>query len=70
MNFVNEVHIIEDDIDDVNKKCNKIQCSGVYDAFKAVIKLIVDIFNCFKPKNIQFKKILCIIYILQYIYNV
>ena len=49
-NFVNEVHVIEDDIEDVEKKCNKIQCGGVYDAFKAVIKLIVDIFNCFKTR--------------------
>ena len=52
MDFVNEVKVIEDDIEDVEKKCNKIQCGGVYDAFKAVIKLIVDIFKCFKPKNI------------------
>ena len=52
MDFVNEVKVIEDDIEDVEKKCNKIQCGGVYDAFKEVIKLIVDIFRCFKPKNI------------------
>ena len=52
MDFVNEVHVIEDDIDDANNKCNKIQCGGVYSAIKAVIKLIVDIFRCFKPKNI------------------
>jgi hypothetical protein len=52
MDFVNEVHVIEDDIEDVEKKCNKIQCGGVYDTIKAVIKLIVDIFRCFKPKNI------------------
>ena len=49
-NFVNEVHVIENDIEDAEKKCNKIQCGGVYDAFKAVIKLIVDIFNCFKTR--------------------
>jgi hypothetical protein len=52
MDFVNEVHVIEEDIEDVNNKCNKIQCGGVYDTIKAVIKLIVDIFRCFKPKNI------------------
>ncbi len=52
MDFVNDVHVIEEDINDVEKQCNKIQCGGVYDAFKAVIKLIVDLFNCFKPKNI------------------
>jgi hypothetical protein len=50
MDFVNEVHVIEDDIEDVNNKCNKIQCggvTGVYDAIKAAIKLIDDIFKCF-----------------------
>ena len=60
MDFVNEVQVIEEEsletfvsnIEDVNTKCNKIQCGGVYDAFKAVIKLIVGIFRCFKPKNI------------------
>ena len=51
MDFVNEVHVIEEDINDVEKKCNKIQCGGVYDAFKAVIKLIVDLFNCFKTRT-------------------
>ena len=50
MDFDNEVHVIENDIEDVENKCNKIQCGGVYDAFKAVIKLIVDIFNCFKTR--------------------
>jgi len=58
MDFVNEVQVIEEEsletfvsnIEDVNTKCNKIQCGGVYDAFKAVIKLIVDLFNCFKTR--------------------
>ena len=52
MDIIEDIKVIEDDIDNVNKKCNKIQCGGVYDAIKAVIKLIVDIFRCFKPKNI------------------
>jgi hypothetical protein len=67
MDFVNEVHVIEDDIEDVNNKCNKIQCGGVYDAFKAVIKLIVDIFRCFKPKI--FKKIILKEIIILYYIN-
>ena len=52
MDIIEDVTVIESDIEDVENKCNKIQCGGVYDAFKAVIKLIVDIFRCFKPKNI------------------
>ncbi len=52
MNFVKDVTVLEEDLKDVNNKCYKIQCIGVYSAIKAVIKLIVDIFRCFKPKNI------------------
>jgi hypothetical protein len=52
MNFIEDVHVIESDVEEINDKCNKIQCGGVYDTIKAVIKLIVDLFKCFKPKNI------------------
>jgi hypothetical protein len=52
MDIIEDVKVIESDIEDVENKCNKIQCGGVYDTIKAVIKLIVDIFRCFKPKNI------------------
>ena len=50
--IIEDVKVIESDIDEINNKCNKVQCGGVYDAIKAVIKLIVDLFKCFKPKNI------------------
>ena len=42
---------IEHDVEEIENKCNKIQCNGVYDAINAAIKLILDIFKCFKPKN-------------------
>ena len=45
---VEEVNVIEKDILDVNKKCNKIQCQPIYSALDAVIKLLYDIFKCFK----------------------
>ena len=51
MEFVNEVNVIEKDIDDVNDKCNKIQCQPIYNALNAVIKLIIDVFKCFKFKS-------------------
>ena len=50
MDIIEDIKVIEEDINDVEKKCNKIQCGGVYDTIKAVIKLIVDIFNCFKTR--------------------
>ena len=51
MEFVNEINVIEKDIEDVNDKCNKIQCSPLYNAFNAVFKLIIDVFKCFKFKS-------------------
>ena len=51
MDIVNEVNVIEQDIEDVNDKCNKIQCTPIYNALNAVIKLIIDVFKCFKFKT-------------------
>ena len=51
MDIVNEINVIEKDIDDVNDNCNKIQCSPLYNAFNAVIKLIYDVLKCFKFKT-------------------
>ena len=53
MEFVNEVNVIEDDLDNVNDKCNKIQCSPLYDAFNAVMKLVYDVLKCFKFKTVS-----------------
>jgi hypothetical protein len=50
-NLVNEVNVIEQDIEDVNDKCNKIQCQPIYNALNAVFKLIIDVFKCFKFKS-------------------
>ena len=46
MEVVQEVEIIEADIEDVKTKCNKIECSPLYNAINAVIKLITDLFKC------------------------
>ena len=51
MEFVKEVNVIEDDLDNVNEKCNKIQCQPIYNAFNAVMKLIYDVLKCFKFKT-------------------
>ena len=52
MDVINEVEIIEKDIEDVETKCNKIQCNPIYDAFNAVIKLIKDFFKCIIKRKI------------------
>ena len=51
MEFVEEVNVIEKDIEDIDDKCNKIQCTPLYDAFNAVMKLIYDVLKCFKFKT-------------------
>jgi hypothetical protein len=51
MEFVNEINVIEKDIEDIDDKCNKIQCTPLYDAFNAVMKLIYDVLKCFKFKT-------------------
>ena len=50
-NFVEEVNVIEKDVEDIDDKCNKIQCTPLYDAFNAVMKLIYDVLKCFKFKT-------------------
>ena len=49
--IVEEINVIEQDIEDINDKCNKIQCKPIYNALNAVIKLIVDLFKFFKFKT-------------------
>ena len=36
------IDTIEEDCNDVNYKCNKIQCNYIYEAIKSVFKLIFD----------------------------
>ena len=50
--IINDVHIIESDIEDTKKKCDKIQCNYIYDAINSTIKLKIDSFKClFKCNN-------------------
>ena len=51
MDVIDEVNVIEKDIEDTKEKCTKIQCSPLYKAFNAVLKLIYDVLKCLKPKT-------------------
>ena len=53
MDVIDEINVIEKDIEDTKEKCNKIQGSPLHEAFNAVLKLIYDVFKCFKPKTNQ-----------------
>ena len=49
---INDIKVIEEDLENVEKKCEKVNCGALYDAIIAAIKLIYDLlFCCCKKKN-------------------
>ena len=49
---IQDIKVIEEDLENVEKKCEKVNCSALYDAIVATFKLIYDlIFCCCKTKN-------------------
>ena len=51
MDVVNEIEILETDVKDCNEKCQRVNCSAVYDAIMSSLKLLYDlIFFCCKRK--------------------
>ncbi len=47
--IVEDIQVIEKDLENVNDKCKKVNCSAVYDAIVATLNLIYDsIACCFK----------------------
>jgi hypothetical protein len=49
---IHDIQVIEEDVKDVEQKCEKINCMAVYEAIIATIKLIYDIlFCCCKKKD-------------------
>ena len=51
-NVNNDIKVIEDDLENVEEKCEKIDCKAIYEAVKATFKLIFDlIFCCCKKKD-------------------
>ena len=52
MDVISDLNVIEEDLENVEKKCEKINCAAIYDAIVATIKLIYDLlFCCCKKKN-------------------
>ena len=45
------VTIIEEDLENVEKKCEKVNCMALYDALMATLKLIYDIIFCCRKKE-------------------
>ena len=49
MDVINDIVVLEDDVKDVNEKCKRVNCSALYDAIAATLKLLYDlIFMCCK----------------------
>jgi hypothetical protein len=52
MDVVSDIEVIESDVRDVEQKCEKVNCSAIYDAIIASLKLLYDlIFVCTKKKT-------------------
>ena len=52
MDVVAEFEVLESDVRDVEQKCEKVNCSAIYDAIIASLKLLYDlIFVCTKKRT-------------------
>ncbi len=48
-NTIDNIHVIEEDLENVEKKCEKVNCAALYDVIVATMKLIYDLlFFCVK----------------------
>jgi len=45
------VQVIEEDLENVEKKCEKVNCMALYEAILATLKLIYDIIFCCSKKK-------------------
>ena len=52
MDVVNDIKVIEEDLKDCEEKCQRVNCSAIYDAIMSSFKLIYDLlFCCGKKKD-------------------
>ena len=52
--IIEDIKVIELDVEEIEKYCNKINCNPIYETLKSILKLFIDLFKCCKPKNIYF----------------
>ena len=54
MDVINDLKVIEEDLENVDEKCKKVNCNDLYNAIRATMKLIYDfMFCCCKLTNKQ-----------------
>jgi hypothetical protein len=52
MDVINDIEILETDVKDCNDKCQRVNCSALYDAIMSSLKLLYDlVFMCCKKKT-------------------
>ena len=44
MDVVNEIEVLENDRKDCEEKCQRVNCSAIYDAIMSSFKLLYDLF--------------------------
>ena len=50
-NIIEDIKVIELDIEEIESKCNQINCNPIYETLKSILKIFIDLFKCCKPKN-------------------
>jgi hypothetical protein len=52
LDVMNDIKVIEEDFHNVEQKCEKVNCTALYDAVIATLKLLYDLlFCCCKKKD-------------------
>jgi hypothetical protein len=52
LDVMNDIKVIEEDLQNVEQKCRKVNCTALYDAVIATLKLLYDLlFCCCKKKD-------------------
>ena len=52
MDVINDIEVLETDVKDCNDKCQRVNCSALYDAIMSSLKLLYDlVFMCCKKKT-------------------
>ena len=50
---IEEISVIEQDVQNIDTNCKKINCAAVYDTIIAIFKLLYDVFRCCREKKIN-----------------
>ena len=50
-NVISDLKVIEEDFENVEKKCEKVNCNALYDAVMATLKLLYDLIFICVPKK-------------------